>query len=133
MNVTPMIDVLLVLIIIFMLITPVPPKGLQANVAREGGSSTTKREEVILTVRENGTVRVDQDLLQKKALAEKLRAIFSNRAQPLVFLRAEGRLELPAGRRGDRCSEGSGVWACGPAYQMSLRNSYSRTGGISYR
>lgn len=65
MNVTPLIDVLLVLIIIFMLILPKVPKGLKAQVPQPPDKSRTLAEtppdNVVLTIFANETVQLNQE------------------------------------------------------------------------
>ena len=75
-NMTPMIDVLLVLIIIFMLITPTTSRGLEALVPQPSDSSTPSRSEVVITVRADGTVQFNQESMDLRMLESRLSRLF---------------------------------------------------------
>ena len=63
-NMTPMIDILLVLIIIFMVITPLTPRGLHTLVpqpAPPGREEPYQSHDIVLTVRADGTIRLNQE------------------------------------------------------------------------
>jgi biopolymer transport protein ExbD len=63
-NMTPMIDLLLVLIIIFMVITPLAPKGLNALMpqpAPQDHTATVDDENLIVSVLADGSVRLNQE------------------------------------------------------------------------
>ncbi len=96
MNVTPMIDVLLVLIIIFMLITPLTPHGLQALVPQPPKDKTPPPENdrtVVVQVLGNGsspsTIKINQDDVTLETLEGRLTDIFKLRAEKIMFVRAD--------------------------------------------
>jgi len=90
MNVTPMIDILLVLIIIFM-VMPHKSKGLDAQVPQPSSDSQPQRieEDIVLTVEGGGSVRVNQDPVAMDQLGTRLLAIFKTTARPVVFIRGK--------------------------------------------
>ena len=90
MNVTPMIDVLLVLIIIFM-VMPHKSKGLDAQVPQPSSDPRPQalEEDIVLTVEGDGNVRINQDAVALDQLQPRLQAIFKTTARPVVFIRGK--------------------------------------------
>ena len=98
-NVTPMIDVLLVLLIIFMVIVPELPKGMNAQVPSQNLSRKSESPEtVVLEVLQNSVgqseFRINQQPVAKKDLSTRLTAIFANRADRVLFLKGDDRLSF---------------------------------------
>ena len=94
-NVTPMIDILLVLIIAFTIVTLHKTRGLETQVAQQSSPNEPPPEvqqDLVLTVEGNGNVRVTQDAVAMSQLQDRLLAIFKRTARPVVFVR--GKKEL---------------------------------------
>src|SRR5689334_24048760 len=85
MNVTPMIDVLLVLIIIFMVITPLTPKGLEALVPQPPPPNQKTQEDnsrtVVISVNRDHTMMINQEQTDENKLGQRLEEIFKTRAE----------------------------------------------------
>ena len=96
-NMTPMIDVLLVLIIIFMVITPTEPKGLNVLAPQQSDTAPPPAEiprEIVITVAKDGAIEVNQQRVELAGLGErlaKLRGITDH-----VFIRGDRELEYQA-------------------------------------
>jgi biopolymer transport protein ExbD len=94
-NVTPMIDVLLVLIIIFMVITPLTPRGLTALVPQESAAERpVESQHAVITVSGDGGVQLNQEPLSLDELDARLRRLFGSAASATIFVRGERGLEF---------------------------------------
>jgi biopolymer transport protein TolR len=91
-NVTPMIDILLVLLIIFMVIAPVTPHGLAADLPQR--SANARREAPIVVRIASGrtgqpSYKINQDEVSLDELGSRLSSIFSARADKTMFIKAD--------------------------------------------
>jgi biopolymer transport protein ExbD len=101
-NVTPMIDVLLVLLIIFMCITPVTPRGLEALVPqppkdKNQQQNPNDRTIVIQVLHRNGATpayKINETDVSKGDLEPRLQAIFATRAERVAFIKGDPELNF---------------------------------------
>jgi biopolymer transport protein TolR len=96
-NVTPMIDVMLVLIIIFMVITPLKQVGLNTLVPQTAAPNqepAAPANDIVITVHRDNTVSLNQEMLPAAELEERLRRLFRNRPSRVIFVRGEKDLEF---------------------------------------
>jgi biopolymer transport protein TolR len=97
-NVTPMIDVLLVLLIIFMVIVPALPRGEAALVPHPARKDSGRSDAVVLEVTKGAgdavAFRINQQLVAQGELQSRLAAIFANRAQRVLFVKGDDQLSF---------------------------------------
>jgi len=97
-NVTPFVDVMLVLLIIFMVTAPMMVQGVDVALPETSRSSqlSTEEDQLVVSITEDNTVRINDYEVGMDFLEEKLTKIFENRSSRAVFLKADK--HIPYGR-----------------------------------
>ena len=94
-NVTPMVDVMLVLLIIFMVITPMLQKGVNVELAKTNNpiamEDADKEDAVLIAVERDGKVYFDTEQISPDQLTAKVADKLQNRADKKVFIKADAR------------------------------------------
>ncbi|CCB64245.1 protein TolR [Hyphomicrobium sp. B1] len=90
-NVTPMVDVMLVLLIIFMVAAPLLQTGIDVNLPEAKGQQipTPKKDPLAVTVKANGDVYIGDSQVPLDDLATKLKAIAQNGYDETIFVRGD--------------------------------------------
>ena len=113
-NVVPLIDVLLVLIIIFMVITPTTPKGLEALVPQPAPPNAHEdpallAKTIVVQVTSGNKVMINQDATTWDALGPRLEDIFKQRAEKVAFVKGDDSVEFAEVARAIDIMRGSGI------------------------
>jgi len=99
-NVTPMVDVMLVLLIIFMVITPMLQKGVTVDLAKvnnpEQMPDADKEDSVLVAVMRDGTIYLGQDKVSADQLATKVKDKLASKTDKQVFVKADARAKYGA-------------------------------------
>ncbi|MFZ2950493.1 MAG: protein TolR [Desulfuromonadaceae bacterium] len=89
-NVTPLVDVMLVLLVIFMVTAPMMQQGVQVNLPKADTKAMTPAEEsVVVSVDKGGKVFIDKNEVPAGDLRKRLSDMFVTRAKKEVFLKAD--------------------------------------------
>jgi biopolymer transport protein TolR len=92
-NVVPLIDILLVLIIIFMVITPLTPKGLDALVPQPSPNQQQNQElenkTVVVQVMMGGKLKINNEDTTWETLGPRMEQIFKERAEKVAFVKGD--------------------------------------------
>ena len=89
-NVTPLVDVMLVLLVIFMVTAPIIQQGVQVNLPQaKAGAIPGKEEQLVVSINRNGRVYLNDASMTPAELGQKLRAIRGVKADKEVYLRAD--------------------------------------------
>jgi len=89
-NVTPLVDVMLVLLVIFMVTAPIMHQGVDVNLPKvQGGALKGEDVQLVVTVAANGTVYLNDTAMPTADLATKLLAVLREQPERNVYLRAD--------------------------------------------
>ena len=89
-NVTPLVDVMLVLLVIFMVTAPMMQQGVQVNLPKADAKAMTPPEEsVVVTVDKGGKTFINKDEVPAGELRNQLSNMFASRTKKEVFLKAD--------------------------------------------
>jgi biopolymer transport protein TolR len=93
-NIVPLIDILLVLLIIFMVITPTTPKGLEAQVPQPAPPTQKENPEllaktIVVQVNADGSLKINQTPVTWDQLGPRLEDIFKQRAEKVAFIKGD--------------------------------------------
>ena len=92
-NIVPLIDILLVLIIIFMVITPLTPKGMDTLVPQPSPNQQQSQElenkTVVVQVASNGKLKINNEDTNWDGLGPRMEQIFKERAEKIAFVKGD--------------------------------------------
>lgn len=113
-NMTPLIDVLLVLLIIFMIISNEPPRGLESLVPQPPppDAQAPPREDdrtVVIQIAADGSLKINDESTDAVLMGPRLEEIFKTRAERVVFVKADPSLEYRNVAQAIDIAKGAGI------------------------
>src|SRR5437764_307082 len=94
-NVTPMVDVMLVLLIIFMVITPMLQKGVSVDMAKVNNPTpmpdADKEDALLVSIMRDGKIYFGTDAVTVETIADKVKDRLANRVDKRVFIKSDAR------------------------------------------
>ena len=93
-NVTPFVDVMLVLLVIFMVTAPMMQQGLDVNLPKTASTGVSLNEDpFILVVDASGKIKAGDSLIKESDLRTKIKAIFDSRRSKQIYIQADAKVE----------------------------------------
>src|SRR5881628_2609628 len=95
-NIIPLVDVVLVLLLIFMLTAPMMYRGIDVNLPKASSKPTAVEERMVLTVTKDNALYLNDRRLSSNGLEMELRRTFANRTDKTLYLKADAGLAYGA-------------------------------------
>ena len=92
-NIIPLVDVILVLLLIFMLTAPLMHRGIDVNLPRSAAKPTAVEERMVLTLTKDRTVFLNDKPIAIAALDARLRDLMKDRSDKTLYLKADQGLQ----------------------------------------
>jgi biopolymer transport protein TolR len=96
-NVTPMIDVLLVLLIIFMMVVPMSRKAIDTQLPDPNPAqvpSTANPDQIVLSVNPDNKFAINKEEVSKERLAARLKEIYDGRPEKIIFVKGDTTIQF---------------------------------------
>ncbi|HEX7089391.1 MAG TPA: biopolymer transporter ExbD [Longimicrobiales bacterium] len=114
-NMTPMIDVLLVLLVIFMIVVPQLQRSIDVQLPLEKpqDASSADNTQIVLEIDAQGNMTINTQPVPPGELEQRLREIYSNRPDKVLFVKADGQLTYQDVISAMDAARGAGVTVLG--------------------
>ena len=97
-NVTPMVDIMLVLLIIFMVVTPLLQKGVSVDLAKTRNPREMREADrddaIVVAVTRDGKLFLSDKTIEQDALQEKIRDLLQSKVDKTVYIRSDRRAKF---------------------------------------
>ena len=109
-NVTPLVDVMLVLLVIFMVTAPILQQGVSINLPKvKAAALTGEEQQLVVAINQKGQIYLNDVVMKETDLGLKLRAVLKERPDRQVFLRADQNVRYGEVARVIATIKGAGV------------------------
>ncbi len=88
-NVTPLVDVMLVLLIIFMVVAPMMQRGIDVNLPETETASGINEAKFVITIERGNKVYINERPVHIKVLKERMHELMGNRLSETIYIRAD--------------------------------------------
>jgi biopolymer transport protein TolR len=89
-NVTPLVDVMLVLLIVFMISAPLMQQGVQVDLPKTAATALDEQQEsIVLVISRDRKLTINQNEIARRELTQKLAAIYRNKESKEIFIQAD--------------------------------------------
>lgn len=93
-NVTPLVDVMLVLLVVFMITAPMMQQGIDIQLPKTAASGIeTKSEPLVITIKTNNTILINDTKVAISSVREKIKGIFKTRKDKQVYIKADKKVD----------------------------------------
>ena len=93
-NITPMVDVMLVLLIMFMVTVPMMQQGINVDLPETASSGVdTTEDPLVLVITAKGKILIGKARVRRRGLSKKLRAIFRTRKNKQIYIKADKKVD----------------------------------------
>lgn len=93
-NVTPLVDVMLVLLVVFMITAPMMQQGIDIQLPKTAASGIeTKSEPLVITIKTNNTILINETKVAISSVREKIKGIFKTRKDKQVYIKADKKVD----------------------------------------
>lgn len=93
-NVTPLVDVMLVLLVVFMITAPMMQQGIDIQLPKTATAGIeTRSEPLVITIKSNRTILIGETHVEMSAINGKIKGIFKTRSDKQVYIKADRKVD----------------------------------------